>query len=109
MGTFVCDAVGDLCENIVGDFCPIGSHKVVGCDGTDCNEIVIRSMVAHNTDGADSGEHAEELCKVFLVAVLTHFVTKHPIGFLQNLNLFGSYFADNSNAQARSGKRLTPY
>ena len=44
------DAVGDGCEDIIRDSCPVCGHEVVRCDGTDRDDILVRSVIAHNAD-----------------------------------------------------------
>lgn len=70
MSALVCDAVADFGKNIIRNSCPVGSHKVIGCNGSDDNHIVICSVVTHNAYGVDARKNAEELRKVALVTVL---------------------------------------
>lgn len=44
------DAVGDGCEDIIRNSCPVCGHEVIGCDGTDRNDILVCSVIAHNAD-----------------------------------------------------------
>ena len=105
---FVGDAVGDGGQDVVGDAGPVGGHEVVGGDGTDGQEVVVGSVVAHDAYGADTGQDAEELGHLAFVAVFGHFIPEYPVGFLEDLNLFGSDFTDNAHAQAGAGEGLPP-
>ena len=65
-------------------------------------------MVTHNADSLNARENAEELSKIFLISVLSHFITQNPIGILKHFNLIGSDFTDNSYAETRTRERLSP-
>ena len=105
---FVGDAVGDGGQDVVGDAGPVGGHEVVGGDGADGQEVVVGSVVAHDAHGADTGQDAEELGHLAFVAVFGHFVPKHPVGFLEDLDLLGGDLADDAHAQAGAGEGLPP-
>lgn len=108
MFDFVGDAVGYFGQDVVGDPGPVGGHEVVGSDGADGKEVVVGAVVAHDAYGADAGEDAEELGHLALIAILDHFVPEHPIGLLENFDLFGGDLADDPHAQAGAGEGLTP-
>ena len=106
---FVDDAVGNSAQDFVGDFCPVGCHKIIGCDGTESDEFVICSCVTHNAYGFNTWEDCEELAHFICVTALIHFITKNCIGFLKNTNLFGCNFTDYTHTESRTRERLTPY
>ena len=108
MAALVGDAVGDFGEDIVGDSRPIGGHKVVGGDGANDDDVIVGTVVAHNSDGVHAGEDAEELRQLAFVAVFGHLVAQHPIGVLQNPDLFGGDFAQNTDSEAGAREGLTP-
>ena len=83
------NAVRDLCQHIIGDSCPVGGHEIVGGDGADGKQVVIGTVVAHDTHGADTGQDAEELRHLALIAILCHFIPEHPVGLLENFHLLG--------------------
>src|SRR6185369_11263025 len=43
------DAAGDLLEERVRQFGPIGRHEVAGLHGAQCDDVVIGAAVAHDT------------------------------------------------------------
>ena len=106
---FIGDAARDLGQQVIGNPCPVGGHKIVGGDSTDGQQMVIGPVVAHDAHGADPGQDAEELGHVLFIAVLRHLVPEDPVGFLEDFHLFRGDLADDPHPQAGAGEGLTPH
>ena len=87
MFNLIAQAVGDTGENVVRNSCPVSSHKVVSCDSTDSNKVVIGAVVAHNADSAHIGEDGKELFQLVFNTAFSDFVTENSVSVLKNLNL----------------------
>ena len=108
MGNLICYAVRNRCKNIVRYSCPIGCHKIICCYCTNCHKVIICSMVTHYTNGINTRQNTEKLCKIFFIAVLCHFVTEHPVSILKHLDFLCCNFTDYTNTKSRTRERLTP-
>ena len=65
-------------------------------------------MVAHYADRLCARVNGEELAEIFFVAVFRHFVAQNCICVLHDADFLRGDFAEDANAQSRTGERLTP-
>src|SRR5574340_200241 len=66
---FVDDAVGDLAEQGVGQFGPVGGHEVLGLHGAQRDHVIIGAAVAHDTDRLHRQKPGKRLSGFLVAAV----------------------------------------
>ena len=82
MFDFICETVRNTGENIIRDASPVGCHEVIGSNGTDSNEVIICTVIAHNANSTYIGKNSEELLELVLDAALADLVTENSVSFL---------------------------
>ena len=78
--------------------CPVGGHSVCAGYGPQSDRLFIRSIITHDADRMDRQQHGERLPDLFVKIEIVQLLDKDPIGFLQQLDLFGRDLAEYSNA-----------
>src|SRR3569832_1948566 len=56
---FIDDAAGDLLEQRVGQFRPVGRHEVARLHGTQGHHVIVSAPVAHHANALERQEHRE--------------------------------------------------
>lgn len=108
---FVDDAAGDLFQQRVGQFGPVGGHEVAGLHGTQGDDVFIGAAVAHHANALDGQEDGEGLAGEVVpgfaggfVAEVAQFFDEDGIGFAQQVGVFFFDFAEDAHAQAGAGE-----
>jgi hypothetical protein len=55
------DAVGDACQQVVGQSRPVGGHGILAVDGPHGHHVAVGAEVAHDPHGVTFGQNAEAL------------------------------------------------
>lgn len=102
------DAAGDAGEDIVGQFCPVGSHGIAGLDGAQDDRALVGALVAHNANGLNVGQDREILPAAVLGVALAgllkqtlvvgiQLLAHDSVGVLENLELLFVDRADDAD------------
>ena len=87
----------------------IRGHEIAGVDCTECNRVVIGTLVAHNADTSHIGQCCEILSKVLGKSCLGDLLAVDVICILHDTYLVGSYFTDDTDTKSWSWEWLTVY
>ncbi len=104
----IAEAVRNTSEDIIRDTSPVSSHKVVSSNGTDSDEVVVGTVVAHNADSTHIGENGEELFELVFDTALADLITENSVSFLKDFYFFLSDLADYADTKTRTRERLSP-
>ena len=86
---------------------PVGGHTVCRGHGTQGDGLLVGAEIAHHADRLDRQQHGEGLPDVVVNAEIVQFLDKDPVGLLQQLNLFRCYVAEDADAEAGAGERVS--
>ena len=103
------DTGRDHFQHLIRNPCEVCGHEVRGSYPTESQCVVIGSSVAHYTNGTHIGQHCEVLVNAPVQSGLGDLLAEDPVSVLQNGQLFVGDFADDTNCQTRTRKRLPPY
>ena len=100
------DAHGDFIEHLVRDARPVGGHEVRCGDASEGESIVIRSAVAHDTDGAHIGQHREVLVHRALKMRLCDLLAEDEVGVAEDIQLLLCDIAYHADGKTRAREGL---
>lgn len=100
------DAVRELAEDGRREVEPLGRHKVLGLDGANADDLLVRPAVALDADGLDGQQRAEGLAHLVVDAGLADLLDEDGVGVLRDADLVGRNLAEDADGEARAGERV---
>ena len=89
------------------------SHKVAGNHGTQGNDVVVSTAVAHYADGFHRQEYGKGLagqvvprCAVFIGSI-AQFLNENIVCLTEQVGVFFLHFAQDAHTQTRARERMT--
>ena len=74
------DSGGDLLEEAVLEWVPVGGHEVGGLDGSEGDDLLVGALVAHDTDGLDGQQAGEGLGDLVVEARVADLLDVDGVG-----------------------------
>ena len=71
------------------------------------SHLLVRPLVAHDTDGLDGQQHCERLADLVIQACLADLGNVDVVGLLQNLDLLACNGAENTDSETGAGEGVT--
>ena len=102
----VCNSAWCLCEDFKGNFCPIAGHKIVCCNGSESNQMVIGSWVAHYAHALCVGYNGEILVDASVKPCGGDFFSENCVRISENFKLILCDFSEASYGKAGTGEGL---
>ena len=109
MAHLIDDPAGHLLQYFIRDLCALCGHEVDGLHGSQCDGVIIGSLIPHNAYGSHIGQGCEVLVDLAILTCVSDFLAVDGICILYDLDLLGGYFADDTDTQSGTGERLTEY
>ena len=106
---FIDDAAGDSTQDVPGHVIALSGHEIGGSDGAQGHGVIIGAFIPHDAHAAHVGQSCVILIDFLVEAGLGDFLAPDGVGILHDGNLFGGHFADDADAQAGAGERLTAH
>src|SRR5919201_85586 len=100
------DPVRDPRQHLVRHARPVRGHGVLARHHTNCDDVRVRPVVPHHTDGLQRCQHRERLPHLPVQTVALDLVDDDPVGVAQDLQPLGRDLAEAADRQARTGERL---
>lgn len=101
------DAARDLLQDVPRERRTLGGHEVAREDGSERDGMVVRPAVAHDADASHIRERGEVLAEGLVDAGLGNLFAIDGVGLLHNLDLLCRDLANDADAEAGAGERLT--
>ena len=77
---FIYDSCHNLLQYLEWNLGAVGGHEVAGVDCTECDCVIVGTLVTHNTDTTHVGQRCEILSKVLGKSCLGNFLAVDVIG-----------------------------
>ena len=105
---FVRDPRRNASQDIRREDEPIGGHKVLGLDGAQRDDLLVRPLVAHHAYSLDREEDREGLGDLVVEVGLPNLFDVDAVGVLQDLDLLAVDGAEDADREpgAREGVPL---
>ena len=101
------DAVCDMLEKLEGDILDGGGHCVTGIDRADDDGVSEGARVILNADRLEIGHDGEVLPDFFIKPRQSKFLPQNSVRFANGFEPVTSYRTHATNAESRTGERLT--
>lgn len=102
------DSGGDTAEELSVKIEPIGGHVVGGLDGTEGDDLVVDTLVTHDTDGADREEGSEGLGDLAVETGGLNLLDEDVVGLAGNVDLFWGYLTEDTDGNSWSWEGVAP-
>ena len=109
MAHLIDDPAGHLLQYFIRDLCALCGHEVDGLHGSQCDGVIIGSLITHNAYGSHIGQGCEVLVDLAVQTCVSDFLAVDGICILYDLDLLSGHFADDTDTQSGTGERLTEY
>ena len=76
---------------------PVRRHEIVGLHGTQGDDVLVGSEVAHDPDRVDWQEHRERLGGAIVQSVSAQLADENVIGVLEDRDPIGGHLAENAD------------
>ena len=95
-------------QEVVGEAGPVGGHEVVGFDGADGDDVLVRPRVAHDADGLHRQQDGESLGDPTLEPGVLQLVEEDGVGLAEHVEAGGGHLAEAADSQPGAGERMAP-
>ena len=106
---FVHYSVGNLVEHLPWNLCCFGCHEIYCVDSTECNRVIVCTLITHDTNASHVGKCCKVLTQIACDACLGNLIAVDEISFLNDAYLLGCYFTDDADAKSGTREWLTVY
>jgi hypothetical protein len=100
------DTARDPAEHLRREHEPVRGHKVLGLDRAQCDNLLVRPLVALHADRTDGQEHRERLRDLVVQARRADLLEVDRIRVLQDLYLLAGHWAEDADCEAGPRKRV---
>lgn len=100
---FIDNSAHHLIQNFIRDLCRLCSHEINCIHCSQCNGIIISSLITHNTNTSHVRQCCEVLTDRAVKSCIGNLLTVDSICILNDTNLIGCYFTNDADSKSRSG------
>ena len=102
------DSSGNAAKELAVKVEPISSHVIGGFNSTESNDLVVDSLISHDTDGADWQESGEGLGNLAVKTSSLDLLNEDVVGLAGNGDLLGSNLTEDTDGDTRSWEWMAP-
>src|SRR5262245_4543077 len=102
------DRAGDLGEEIRGQTGPVGGHAVQAVDGTEGDDVLVGTAVAHDADALHRQEDGEGLPGALVPATFFQGAEKDRVALAQDLQSLARYWSQEAHGEPRPREGMAP-
>lgn len=102
------DSGGDLLEEAVLEWVPVGGHEVGGLDGSEGDDLLVGALVAHDTDRLDGQQAGEGLGDLVVEARVADLLDVDGVGVSGDGDLGLGDLTEDTDGEAWAWEWVSP-
>jgi hypothetical protein len=107
-GNFVDNSGGNTTKELSVKVEPVSGHIIGSLNGTESNNLVVNSLVAHDTNSANWEKSSKSLGDLAVKTGSLDLLDEDVVGLAGNIDLFGSDLSENTDGDTWSWEGMSP-